>query len=85
MIYPETKIKALDNISFNVKAGETLGIIGKVGSGKSTLLNLVNRLYDVDQGKVLLDESNIKDFKLNELRSYIGNVPQNAFLFSESI
>lgn len=85
LIYPETKIKALDNISFNVKAGETLGIIGKVGSGKSTLLNLVNRLYDVDQGKVLLDESNIKDFKLNELRSYIGNVPQNAFLFSESI
>ena len=85
LFYPETKIKALDNISFNIKAGEKLGIIGKVGSGKSTLLNLVNRLYDVDEGKVMIDGNNVKDFKLNRLRSLIGNIPQNSFLFSESI
>ena len=81
----QTKIKALDNISFNIKAGEKLGIIGKVGSGKSTLLNLVNRLYDVDEGRVMIDGNNVKDFKLNRLRSLIGNIPQNSFLFSESI
>ena len=75
----------MDNISFNIKAGEKLGIIGKVGSGKSTLLNLVNRLYDVDEGRVMIDGNNVKDFKLNRLRSLIGNIPQNSFLFSESI
>lgn len=85
LFYRETKIKALDNISFNIKAGEKLGIIGKVGSGKSTLLNLVNRLYDVDKGRVMIDGNNVKDFKLNRLRSLIGNIPQNSFLFSESI
>ena len=85
LFYPETKIKALDKISFKIKAGEKLGIIGKVGSGKSTLLNLVNRLYDVSEGKVKIDGNNVKDFKLNRLRSLIGNIPQNSFLFSESI
>jgi ATP-binding cassette subfamily B protein len=85
LFYPETKIKALDKISFKIKAGEKLGIIGKVGSGKSTLLNLVNRLYDVSEGRVKIDGNNVKDFKLNRLRSLIGNIPQNSFLFSESI
>ena len=85
IFYPETKIKALDKISFKIKAGEKLGVIGKVGSGKSTLLNLVNRLYDVNDGKVMIDGNNVKDFKLNELRGLIGNIPQNSFLFSESI
>tara|TARA_X000001036_G_scaffold420551_1_gene441525 strand:- start:444 stop:2198 length:1755 start_codon:yes stop_codon:yes gene_type:complete len=85
LIYPETNIKALDKISFKIKAGEKLGIIGKVGSGKTTLLNLVNRLYDVDEGKIIICGNNIKDFKLNKLRNLIGNVPQNSFLFSESI
>ena len=85
LFYPETKIKALDKISFKIKAGEKLGIIGKVGSGKSTLLNLVNRLYDVNEGEVMIDGNNIKNFKLNRLRSLMGNIPQNSFLFSESI
>ena len=85
LIYPETNTKALDNLSFKIKAGEKVGIVGKVGSGKSSLLNLINRLYDVNEGKVLIGGSNIRDFKLDKLRSLIGNVMQNPFLFSESI
>ena len=85
LVYPETQIKALDQVSFNVENGQTLGIIGKVGSGKSSILNLINRFYDPDSGKVLLDGHDVKNFKLQNLRSYIGNVPQNAFLFSETI
>tara|TARA_B100001175_G_C19507900_1_gene641955 strand:+ start:96 stop:1850 length:1755 start_codon:yes stop_codon:yes gene_type:complete len=85
LVYPETQIKALDHISLKVKSGESLGIIGKVGSGKSSILHLINRLYDPDSGKVLLDGHDIRTFKLQKLRSHIGNVPQNAFLFSQSI
>tara|TARA_B100000945_G_scaffold132711_1_gene105906 strand:+ start:2454 stop:4208 length:1755 start_codon:yes stop_codon:yes gene_type:complete len=85
LIYPETNTKAIDNLSFKIKAGEKVGIVGKVGSGKSSLLNLVNRLYDVNEGKVLIGGSNIKDFKLDNLRGLIGNVMQNPYLFSESI
>ena len=85
LVYPETQIKALDNISFTIKKGESLGIIGKVGSGKSSILHLINRLYDPNSGKILLDDCDIKTFKLEKLRSHVGNVPQNAFLFSESI
>ena len=85
LVYPETGIKALDGISFKVKKGKSLGIIGKVGSGKSSILYLINRLYDPNSGKVFLDSHNIKDYKLENLRMHIGNVPQNAFLFSESI
>ncbi len=85
LVYPETQIKALDSISFKVEKGKSLGIIGKVGSGKSSILHLINRLYDPNSGDILLDGHNIKDFKLQNLRSHIGNVLQNAFLFSESI
>ena len=85
LIYPETKIKALDGINLKIESGQSLGIIGKVGSGKSSLLNIINRLYDPNTGKVLLDGYDIRKFKLEKLRSYIGNIPQNAFLFSESI
>lgn len=85
LVYPETQIKALDGISFKMERGKSLGIIGKVGSGKSSILHLINRLYDPDSGNILLDDHNIRDFKLQKLRSHIGNVPQNAFLFSESI
>ena len=85
LVYPETKIKALNRVSLKVESGKSLGIIGKVGSGKSSILQLINRLYDPDNGKVLLDGHDIRDFKLEELRSHIGYVPQNAFLFSESI
>ena len=62
-----------------------MGIIGSVGSGKSSILNLINRLYDPTDGSIMLDEIDLKDFKLEELRSLIGYVPQNTFLFSESI
>ena len=83
--YPETEIVALDKVSFKIQSGSTLGIIGNIGSGKSTLLDLISRLYDPSQGKILIDGINIKNHKLEELRSVMGFVPQNAFLFSESI
>ena len=67
LIYPETQIKALDEISFSLKSRETLGIIGKVGAGKSSILNLINRLYDPDLGEILLDGHNIKNFKLERV------------------
>ena len=83
--YPETGITAIDNISLRIPAGSTLGIIGNIGSGKSTLLDLILRLYDPTSGSITLDGHNLKDFTLTELRSAIGYVPQNAFLFYESI
>jgi len=83
--YPETGITAIDNISLRIPAGSTLGIIGNIGSGKSTLLDLILRLYDPTSGSITLDGHNLKDYTLTELRSAIGYVPQNAFLFSESI
>ena len=83
--YPETGVKALDNINLTVPSGSTLGIIGNIGSGKSTLLDTLMRLYDPSEGSIYLDGHNLKDFQLSELRNNIGYVPQNAFLFSESI
>jgi len=83
--YPDTGIKALKNISFELKEGVTLGIVGKTGSGKSTLLELITRLYDPTKGKVIIDNQNANAYTLNNLREAIGYVPQNPFLFSESI
>jgi len=83
--YKETQIQAAKNISFKLNPGETLGIIGKTGSGKSTLLDLICRLYDVDEGEILIDGIPIQDYNLLGIRSEIGYVPQNPFLFSESI
>ena len=83
--YKETQIQAAKNISFKLNPGETLGIIGKTGSGKSTLLDLICRLYDVDEGEILIDGIPIQDYNLSGIRSEIGYVPQNPFLFSESI
>jgi ATP-binding cassette subfamily B protein len=83
--YPDTGIKALKDISFELKEGETLGIVGKTGSGKSTLLELIARLYDPTEGKVIIDDQNANAYSLNNLREVIGYVPQNPFLFSESI
>ena len=83
--YPDTGIKALKNISFELKEGETLGIVGKTGAGKSTLLELIARLYDPTEGKVIIDHQNADAYSLNNLREVIGYVPQNPFLFSESI
>ncbi|MBT8311852.1 MAG: ABC transporter ATP-binding protein, partial [Flavobacteriaceae bacterium] len=83
--YEDTHIQALKGISFRVKAGETIAILGKTGSGKSTVLDLITRLYDVSSGEIRIDGVPIKDLNLKSLRSSIGAVPQDAFLFSDSI
>ena len=83
--YPDTGIKALEDISFTLKPGETLGVIGKTGAGKTTLLELISRLYDPSEGNITIDKENIRDYPLKELRHAMGYVPQNPFLFSESI
>lgn len=83
--YEDTNIKALQNISFSVKKGETLAILGKTGSGKSTILSLISRMYDVTEGKITIDENEISSVNLFDLRNNIGIVPQDAFLFSDSI
>lgn len=85
LTYPETKITALKEVDLEIPAGTTLGIIGNIGSGKSSLLDLISRLYDPTKGKILLDGEDLKDYTLNQLREAIGYIPQNAFLFSESI
>lgn len=83
--YPDTGIKAIDQVSFHVPVGKTLAIIGKTGSGKSTLANLLLRMYDVDAGEILFDQKNIKAFKTHAVREQIGFVPQQVFLFSDTI
>ncbi|MDI9312691.1 MAG: ABC transporter ATP-binding protein, partial [Limnohabitans sp.] len=85
LTYEDTNIKALDNISFKVEKGKTLAIIGKTGSGKSTILSLISRLYDPTEGKILLDGHNIIDLNLENVRNSIGFVPQDPFLFSDTI
>ncbi len=83
--YPDTNIQALKNVSFELNTGETLAILGKTGSGKSTILDLIGRLYDVQQGQITIDGVQIDQLNLNDLRHSIGYVPQDAFLFSDSI
>jgi ATP-binding cassette subfamily B protein len=83
--YADTNITALKNISFTVKKGETLAILGKTGSGKSSILSLISRLYDVTDGVINIDSKSIQSLNLNDLRNNIGIVPQDAFLFSDSI
>ena len=83
--YEDTHITALKNISFTIQPGETVAIIGKTGSGKSTILDLIARLYDATSGEVLIDDVPVKKLNLNSLRSSVGAVPQDAFLFSETI
>ena len=85
LCYPETEIQALNNINLEISKGTTVGVIGNIGSGKSTFLDLISRLYDPSEGKIELDGKDLKEYRLEELRSFIGYVPQNAFLFSESI
>ena len=83
--YSDTNINALRNISFTVNQGETVAILGNTGSGKSTILELIGRLYDVENGQLIINDKNIKDLNLFDLRNSIGYVPQDAFLFSDSI
>lgn len=75
----------LKDISFKVNAGETLAIVGATGSGKSSTINILNRFYEINKGKILLDGIDTKEYKLNKLRSYIGTVLQDVFLFSGSV
>lgn len=83
--YDDTNINALKNISFTIKKGDTVAILGKTGSGKSTILDLIARLYDVTDGEILVDDTTIKKLNLKSLRESIGAVPQDAFLFSDTI
>lgn len=83
--YEDTNITALHDISFTINSGETVAIIGKTGSGKSTILDLVARLYDVSSGQIYIDETPVQLLNLQSLRSSIGAVPQDAFLFSDTI
>lgn len=83
--YEDTNIEALKGISFKVKKGQTLAIIGNTGSGKSTILELIGRLHDIKKGQIEVDDNPIKNLNLNSLRSSIGFVPQDPFLFSDSL
>jgi len=83
--YPDTGIRALKNLNFEIKEGEFLAIIGKTGSGKSTLANLIMRMYDVQEGSISIDGKNLKSLNLKNYRSQIGFVPQEVFLFSDTI
>ncbi len=85
MIYPNTGIKALSNISFHVEDGETLAILGNTGSGKSTVINLLLRQFDPTNGEILIDEKPLTSINLNEFRNETGVVPQEVFLFSDTI
>ena len=83
--YPQTGIKVFNSFNLKIEKGKTLGIIGKVGSGKTTLLDLISRVYDPEIGSILYDNKDIRSFKINDLRALFSYVPQNNFLFSETI
>ena len=83
--YEDTHIKALEKVSFKINPGKTLAILGKTGAGKSSILSLISRLYDVTEGQILIDGEEISQLNLFDLRNSIGIVPQDAFLFSDTI
>ena len=83
--YPDTGIQALKNVSFHLRKGEKMAIIGKTASGKSTIADLILRMYDVTSGKVMIDNQNVKSINLDNLRKKIGYVPQDVFLFSDTV
>lgn len=84
-IYPNTGIKALDNVSFKINRGDRIAIMGKTASGKSTIAELITRMFDINEGQILIDGMDIKDINLEVLRDKIGYVPQDVFLFSDTI
>ena len=83
--YSDTRIEALKNLSFKVNKGETIGIIGPVGSGKTSIFELIIRLYEPSSGKILINNKSLSSFKLKNIRKIISYVPQNPFLFSDTI
>lgn len=84
-VYPTTGIKALENISFKINKGQRLAIMGRTASGKTTIAELLMRMFDVSEGEILVDGKNIKEHNLEMIRSKIGYVPQDVFLFSDTI
>ncbi len=85
LTYPDSDITAVENLSFEIKQGESIAIVGGTGSGKSTIANLITRLYDPTEGVVKIDGIDVKDYSIPKLREQIGYVPQDVFLFSDSI
>lgn len=83
--YPDTGIKALDNVSFEILPGQKIAVIGRTGSGKTTIADLLVRMYDVTEGRILIDGKDIREHDLANLRRRIGYVPQDVFLFSDSV
>jgi ATP-binding cassette subfamily B multidrug efflux pump len=83
--YDDTNITALKNVTFKVENGQTLAILGKTGSGKSSILSLITRMYDITEGSITVDGTPIRKVNLEDLRDSIGIVPQDAFLFSDTI
>ncbi len=84
-VYPTTGIKALENVSFKINKGQRLAIMGRTASGKTTIAELLMRMFDVTEGEILVDGKNIKEHNLEMIRSKIGYVPQDVFLFSDTI
>lgn len=84
-VYPDTNIVALKNLSFELKSGQKMAIVGKTGAGKSTIAELLVRMYDVHQGSISIDGKHLKDHDLSNLRERIAYVPQDVFLFSDSV
>jgi ATP-binding cassette subfamily B protein len=84
-VYPDTGIKALEHVSFEIKPGQKFAIIGRTGSGKSTIADLLVRMYDVTEGRILLDGKDIREHDLANLRRCFGYVPQDVFLFSDTV
>jgi ATP-binding cassette subfamily B protein len=83
--YPDTGIQAISHLNLLIKKGEKLVITGRTGSGKSTLAQLLLRMYDIDEGEILINGKKIKDYQLSTLRNQIGYIPQDIFLFSDSV
>ena len=83
--YPESKIKAINNFSLTISKGESIGIVGSTGSGKSSIANALCRLFDLQEGSLKIDDVDIKDYNIHHLRGQIGYVPQDVFLFSDTI
>ncbi len=84
-VYPDTGIKALDNVSFEILPGQKMAIVGRTGSGKTTIADLLVRMYDATEGRILIDGKDIREHDLANLRRRMGYVPQDVFLFSDTV